>query len=145
MCLCPQFCSGVRASMWDCGGVCGSACVRVSRCALLRVSVYVFVACVVARVCACERVFVRAHTWEGLPHSFCMGPALSKPNLREIAHWQGVWPHFSFICECYCICYSNMSVFRHLSSHRYPDLGREAFKMRVRDPAGKGINVRSTN
>ena len=69
--------------MLDCGGVCGSACVRVSLCALMRFSVFVFVVCVVVHVCVCvcECVFVRVPAWEGLPHGFCMGPTWSKPNL----------------------------------------------------------------
>ena len=46
--------------MWDSGGVCGSACVRVLLCALMRFSAFVFVVCVVVHVCVCECVFVCA-------------------------------------------------------------------------------------
>ena len=82
MCLCAQQFLGKCASMWDCGGVCGSVCVRESLCALMRFSAFVFVVCVVVHVCVCvcECVFVRVHAC-GLPHGFCMGLTWSKPNL----------------------------------------------------------------
>ena len=36
----------------------------------------------------------------------------------------------------------SLSLSLYFAPHRYPDLGREAFKMRVRDLAGKRSNVR---
>ena len=61
--------------------VCGSACV----CHCARLCVYPCLCslcvCVCLYMCVCECVFVRVQSWEGLSHSFCMGPTWSKSHL----------------------------------------------------------------
>jgi hypothetical protein len=94
--------------------VCVCGCVGVCVCVCVCVRV-----CVCVCVCVCARVCVYID-------------ALSPPSVPAVCP-SVLW----FVCFCFMLVLF-LSLSLYFAPHRYPDLGREAFKLRVRDLAVKG-------